>query len=188
MDDTAIQELKDTSRGLQDEAEEEIIQQLAPQIIPSMKKIPDQRLARNADQSWFNSVPVPLNAHVLTTPLPLPKPKPDLAFGYSPAAFTEKQPMTIDLLVDDQFGRSYAVPDQKLRFPFLGVEFKSQAKNGTHYVAINQPAGAGAIALNGQMDLMQRSFGMEKFDYDEPQYFSLTMDHAYERRFDYLMA
>ncbi|KAK5562020.1 hypothetical protein LTR43_012384, partial [Exophiala xenobiotica] len=50
MDDAAIQELKDTSRELQDEAEEEIIQQLAPQIIPSMKKIPDQRLARNADQ------------------------------------------------------------------------------------------------------------------------------------------
>ncbi|KAK5214666.1 hypothetical protein LTR72_012183, partial [Exophiala xenobiotica] len=43
MDDAAIQELKDTSRELQDEAEEEIIQQLAPQIIPSMKKIPDQR-------------------------------------------------------------------------------------------------------------------------------------------------
>src|SRR5256885_960825 len=48
MDDAAIQELKDTSRGLQDEAGEEIVQQLAPQINPSMKKIPDQRLARNA--------------------------------------------------------------------------------------------------------------------------------------------
>jgi hypothetical protein len=114
---------------------------------------------------------------VLTTPLPLPKPKPDLAFGYSQAAFTEKQLMTIDLLVNDQFGRSYAVPDQKIRFPFLEIEFKSQAKNGTHYIATNQAAGAGAIALNGNMDLTQRSFGIERFDYDEPQYFSVTMDH-----------
>jgi hypothetical protein len=85
--------------------------------------------------------------------------------------------MTIDLLIDDQFGRSYAVPDQKIRFPFLEIEFKSQAKNGTHYIATNQAAGAGAIALNGNMDLIQRSFGMENFDYDEPQYFSVSMDH-----------
>jgi len=177
MDDTAIQELKDTSRGLQDEAEEEIIQQLAPQIIPSMKKIPDQRLARNADQSWFNSVPVPLDSDVLTNPLPLPRPKPDLAFGYSEAAFSRKQLMTIDLLIDDQFGRSYVVPDQKLRFPFLDIEFKSQAKNGTHYVATNQVAGAGAIALNGNLELIQRSFGAGSLDYNEPQFFSVTMDH-----------
>ncbi|KAK5401673.1 hypothetical protein LTR06_011037 [Exophiala xenobiotica] len=181
MDDAAIQELKDTSRELQDEAEEEIIQQLAPQIIPSMKKIPDQRLARNADQLWCNSVPVPLDSSILTNPLPLPKPKPDLAFGYSEAAFTRNQLGTIDLLVDDQFGRSYAVPDQKVRFPFLEIEFKSQAKNGTHYIATNQAAGAGAIALNGYMDLMQRSYGMKKFDYEEPVYFSISMDHELAR-------
>jgi hypothetical protein len=181
MDDAAIEEVKQTSRRLQDEAEDKIIKQLVPDIIPSMKKIPDQRLEMNADQPWFNSVPVPLNSNVLTTPLPLPKPKPDLAFGYSQAAFSEKQLMTIDLLVDDQFGQSYAVPDQKIRFPFLEIEFKSQAKNGTHYIATNQAAGAGAIALNGNMDLMQRSFGMENFDYDEPQYFSVTMDHELAR-------
>ena len=82
----------------------------------------------NADQPWFNSVPVPLDPDVLTNPLPLPKPKPDLAFGYSDTAFNHKQLLTIDLLIHDQFGRSYAVPDQKIRFPFLEIEFKSQAK------------------------------------------------------------
>ncbi|KAK5321522.1 hypothetical protein LTR98_011888, partial [Exophiala xenobiotica] len=85
--------------------------------------------------------------------------------------------MTIDLLVDDQFGRSDAVPDQKVRFPFLQIEFKSQAKNGTHYIATNQAAGAGAIALNGNLELIRRSFGMEKFDCEEPRYFSVTIDH-----------
>ncbi|KIW84475.1 hypothetical protein Z517_03725 [Fonsecaea pedrosoi CBS 271.37] len=161
IDDATIEELKRTSRRLQDDTEDMIIKQLEV----------------NADQLWCNAVPVSLNANVLTTPLPLPKPKPDLAFGYSQAAFTEKQLMTIDLLVDDQFGRSYAIPDQKVRFPFLEIEFTSQAKNGTHYIATNQAAGAGAIALNGNMDLTQRSFGMDKFDYEEPQYFSVTMDH-----------
>ena len=177
LDDSTIDELKRASRRLQDDAEDKIIKQLVPDIVPAMKKLPDQRLEMNADQPWFNSVPVPLNANVLTTPLPLPKPKPDLAFGYSQAAFNEKQLMTIDLLVDDQFGQSYAVPDQKVRFPFLQIEFKSQAKSGTHYIATNQAAGAGAIAVNGSIDLMQRSFGMGKFDYEEPHYFSISMDH-----------
>ncbi|MCJ1471558.1 hypothetical protein MMC13_000198 [Lambiella insularis] len=76
---------------------------------------------------------------------------------------------------------SYAVPDQKVRFPFLEIEFKSQAKDGTHYIATNQAAGAGAIALSGYMDLMQGSFGLDKFDYEEPVYFSISMDHELAR-------
>ena len=177
MDDVTAQELRNTTRRLQNEGEEDIVQQLAPHIIPAMVKVPDPRLARNADQQWFNYVPVPLNPNVLINPLPLPKPKPDLAFGYSEAAFTEKQLMTIDLLVDDHFGRSYVVPDKKLRFPFLDVDFKSQAKNGTHYIATNQVAGTGAAALHGNLELMKRSYGENKFDYNEPQFFSVTIDH-----------
>jgi hypothetical protein len=97
MDDAAVQDLY-TARRLQNEAEEEIVQQLAPRIIPAMNRVPDQRLARNADQAWFNSVPVPLDPSILTNPLPLPRPKPDLAFGYSEAAFTRNQLGAIDLL------------------------------------------------------------------------------------------
>jgi hypothetical protein len=177
IDDATIEELKKTSRRVQDDAEDKIVKQFVPDIIPSMKKIPDQRLEMNADQLWCNSVPVPLKSSILTKPLPLPKPKPDLAFGYSEAAFTENQLGTIDFLVDDQFGKSYAVPDQKVRFPFLQIEVKSQAQNGTHYIATNQAAGAGAIALNGNLELMQCSFGLEQFDYEEPRYFSVTIDH-----------
>ncbi|KAK5562146.1 hypothetical protein LTR43_012259, partial [Exophiala xenobiotica] len=179
IDDATIEELKKTSRRVQDDAEDKIIKQFVPDIIPSMKKIPDQRLEMNADQPWFNSVPVPLDSSILTNPLPLPKPKPDLAFGYSETAFTRNQLGTIDLLVDDQFGRSYAVLDQKVRFPFLEVEFKSQAKNGTHYIATNQAAGAGAVALSGYMDMIRR--GLKEFDYEEPLYFSVTMDHELAR-------
>ena len=177
MDDPTVQELRNTARRLENEAEDVIVQQLAPGIVPAMKRVPDSRLASNADQPWFNSVPVSLNPNVLINALPLPGPKPDLAFGYSEMAFTEKQLMTIDLLIDDQFGRSYAMLDQKLRFPFLDIEFKSQAKNGTHYIATNQVAGAGAIALNGNFELYKRSYEAESFDFDEPQFFSVTMDH-----------
>ncbi|MCJ1246810.1 hypothetical protein MMC30_004019 [Trapelia coarctata] len=177
MDDATAQKLKNKSRKLENEGEKDIIQQLGPYIIPAMNELPDPRLARNADQPWFNHVPVPLKPSVLTNPLPLPKPRPGLAFGYSEAAFTENQLGTIDLLVDDPFGRSYGIPDKKLRFPFLVVDFKSQAKNGTHYIATNQAAGAGAVALNGNLELARRSFGTQKLDYNEPQFFSVTMDH-----------
>jgi hypothetical protein len=67
------------------------------------------------------------------------------------------------------------MPDQKLRFPFLNIEFKSQAENRTHYIATNQAAGVNAIALNGNL---KRGFGAEKFDFNESQFFSVTMDHA----------
>lgn len=179
MDDSTAKELRDAVRRVQNEGEDEIIRQLAPNIIPAINKVPSQTLARNSNQPWFNSVPVPLDPVVLTNPLPLPKPKPDLAFGYSRTAFNREQLTTVDLLIDDQFGCSYAIPDQKLRFPFLNIEFKSQAKSGTLHVATNQAAGAGAIALNGNLELISRCFGAESFDFDEPQFFSVTMDHKF---------
>jgi hypothetical protein len=40
----------------------DIVQQLAPHIIPAMNRVPDPRLASNADQPWFNYVPIPLSA------------------------------------------------------------------------------------------------------------------------------
>ncbi|RMD40392.1 hypothetical protein DV735_g4737, partial [Chaetothyriales sp. CBS 134920] len=54
MDDATIQRLKDKSRRLRNEAEDVIIKQLAPHIIPAMDEIPDQRLEMNADQPWDN--------------------------------------------------------------------------------------------------------------------------------------
>lgn len=110
------------------------------------------------------------------TLLPLPKPKPDLALGNSQSAFNRNQPATIDLVID-KFGTSYAKPDSYLRFPFLDVEFKSQAKNGTLCVATSQVAGAGPIAMNGNLELMSLSFGLDSFDFDEQQFFPVIMDH-----------
>ena len=177
MDDVTTQELRDTARRLETEGEEVIVQEMVPHMVPAMNKVPDRELARNASQVWCDAVPVSLDPDMLANPLPLPRPKPDLAFGYSETAFNHKQLMAIDLLVD-QFGRSYAVPDKKLRFPFLDIEFKSQAKNGTHFVATNQIANASSIAMNGSLELTRRISGEGDLDLNEPQFFSLSMDHA----------
>ncbi|MCJ1343514.1 hypothetical protein MMC31_001709 [Peltigera leucophlebia] len=46
--------------------------------------------------------------------------------------------------------------DGKVRFPHWGLEFKSQARGGTHFIAINQLANAGAIAMESTLQLARR--------------------------------
>jgi hypothetical protein len=136
----------------------------------------------SANQLWSNSVSIPLRPGILTNPLRLPNPKPDRAFGYSRYAFTDHQLGTIDLLID-KLGKSYAIPDKNIRFPFLTIEFKSQAKGGTHYTATNQVAGAGAIAIYGYIELLKRTSQAHRLDIDmnEPQFFSASIDHELVR-------
>lgn len=175
LDDATVQELRDTLRRMENEAETTI----SNHITDAVGKIPDQRLASVVGRLWSDSVPVPLRQDFFTAQVPLPRPKPDLAFGYSIAAFNDRQLNAINLLVDGQSMRSYAMPDKQLRFPFLTIEFKSQATGGSHYIATNQVAGAGAIALNGYMELIERGAGTAPFDFHEPLFFSLAIDHAY---------
>ncbi|KAI9777741.1 MAG: hypothetical protein M1816_004596 [Peltula sp. TS41687] len=172
-----IKEVKETTRKLENDSEEDIIQQLSPNVIPGMKNLPGQ-LKLSAGQPWNHSVPIPLKPSVLIAPLPLARPKPDQIIGYAEEAFTENQLATVDLLTDP-FGRKYGVVNKTLYFPFIGIEYKSQAKGGSHYVALNQATGAGAIASNGFIELIQRGSGLPRLDYNEPQFFSLSMDQGY---------
>ena len=137
-------------------------------MISAMTEVPDQRLTLSAGHQWTNFVPLPLDPSIVTNPLPLSKPKPDKAFGYSEEAFTRNQLATIDLLTN-------ATPDKEVHFPFIDVEFKSQAKGGTHYVGTNQAANAGAVVGHGLVELARRASGLESLDYNEPQFFSLSM-------------
>ncbi|OBT61871.1 hypothetical protein VE03_08737 [Pseudogymnoascus sp. 23342-1-I1] len=175
-DDATVQELVRVFQGLRNENEDILIGALSAII-----QVPDERLKMSGNQHWSNSVPIALAPGTINIPPRLPKPKPDRAFGYSRSAFTGKQRGTIGLLVDDESGKSYAMPDNKLRFPFLSIEFKSQANGGTHYTATNQVAGAGSIALYGHLELMKRSSRVQKLDINEPQFFSATMDHELVR-------
>ncbi|KAI4148760.1 MAG: hypothetical protein LQ340_004958 [Diploschistes diacapsis] len=180
LDDEAVAALKKTIRKIQNKGEEEVKNQMGPALIPGFNGLPNDKLERSSNQLWANAVPVPLNTGYLIAPprLPLPKPKPDLAFGYSEGAFNPNQRPIFNLLVQDPLGSSFACPDRDLRFPFLAVEFKSQAKDGSHYTAFNQAAGAGAIAMNGALELLSRGKSADDvdFDSDEPQFFSVTID------------
>lgn len=77
----------------------------------------------------------------------------------------------MNLLVD-QLERGYVMPDSKLRFHILGIEFVSQAKGGTHFLATNQ------IVTNGILQLARRISAERNLDINEPQLFSLSIDRA----------
>lgn len=179
LDDEIVQKLQEESMRLWDKCEATIISELAPHLVPAKGWLANARLVKTDGKLWSDAVPVPTDqsSHpaLQVTLLPLPKPKPDLTFGYSDVAFSEEQRQTMSLLIDSKSMRNYAMPDQEFCFPFLTVEFKSQAGGGTQYIATCQAAGAGAIALNGTLELMRRSLG--SIPYNEPQFFSITMDH-----------
>jgi hypothetical protein len=126
-DEATAEEVKDKSRELETENEEDIIQQLATRVISAMIEVPDERLKSKAGQQWTKFVPVPLRQSILTNPLPLSKPKPDKAFGYSEEAFTENQLATVDLLTD-LLGRSYATPGKGYCFRLSTLSSKHWPK------------------------------------------------------------
>lgn len=180
-DDAAVQELMCTIRDLQTADGDAVKEQLAKEIIPAISNALKKKPAKTSGQLWLRAVAVPLvPAFLKVLPLLLlPRPKPDVFFGYPKLAFTTPQIVSILQLVDDELKHNYTMPDQKTCFPFLAMEFKSQAKKGTHYVATNETAGAGAIALNGQLEQMRRNGSATAFDMNMPRFFSVSIDQVY---------
>ncbi|KAI4247158.1 MAG: hypothetical protein LQ352_006209 [Teloschistes flavicans] len=176
MEGTAIDQLKDTIREIQTASEDEIRTRLGVHIIPGYSKPSDKRLHVIHGDLWCKTVPTPYSSTLVDPPLPLPKPKPDTTFAFSKTAFTESQLGIIKSLVQFPNGPSFASPHQDVRFPFAVVEYKSQARGGTIYIATNQAAGAGAVAMNGFLELMIRGPGLDAFDVNKPLFFSVTMD------------
>ena len=178
LEDAVIYELKETLKDLQNEGEEDIRSRLSAHIIPGYSTPSDKRLNVVHNQLWYRAVPIPLKLSLLVRPLPLPKPKPDTTFAFSKTAFTESQLETIKSLIQGPDGPNFVSPSANIRFPFAVIEYKSQATNGSIHVATNQVAGAGAVALNGLLKLMNHGSGLDAFDVKKPLFFSVTMDQT----------
>lgn len=156
VDDATVKDLVGSPRMLRSKNQATIMSELGNRIAPNLFRL-HKRLAKSVKWPWSNHVPLPLRPGILFNLLHLPDPKPNFAFGHSNLAFTSKQQRMVDHLTDDKFEKSYSMPDDELIFPFLHIKFMSQADGDTNYVATNQAAGAGAIAINGYLELMRRS-------------------------------
>lgn len=163
-------------KDLQSKGEEQVRNRLGAHVIPGYSIPSDKRLEVVHGQLWNKAVAVPPDLSFIEQPLPLPKPKPDTTFVFSKAAFDRFELATMDSLAQAPDGPSFASPNQDLRFPFAVIEYKSQAKGGSIYVATNQAVGAGAVALNGFRELMSRGPGLDASDLNKPLFFSVTMD------------
>lgn len=177
MDDSLAESLAVIAENLEPESEKHIIEDLGQILIPTRRNLPHPSLKLISNNLWSRAAVIPPDQNVRVILPTLPKPKPDLVFGYSRAAFDINQFMVLDCLTD-QGTQNYAMPDGCVIFPFLVIEFKAQAKGGTHFFATNQVANAGAVAMEGTLQLTRRIVAEENVDFDEPQFFSMSIDHA----------
>lgn len=105
-----------------------------------------------------------------------PTPEPDFVFGYTKTAFNTSQ-FKVSRFLETNSGEDYGMPDGNTIFPFLVLECKTQATGGSHFVATNRAANAGAVAMNGALELALRISAEGNIDFDEPMFFSITIDH-----------
>lgn len=178
MDDATALELARIAKNIATENKDIIIRELGLPLFPAIRKVPDQRLAAAVNRLWNHAVTIPPDKSLLSIPPPLQTPRPDVAFGYSEVTFDTNQRAATDLLVNE-LKKSYAMPVQTLRFPFLLIEFKALATGGRPFEADNQAANAGAIAMNGLLELYRRNSAEADMDFDNPQCFSLTVNNIY---------
>lgn len=153
-----------------DRPEAEMIDRISHIVIAAKRGTLDGRLEKQIDRLWFRALAVPPVPNDSNPATPLTQPKPDLAFGYSPKAFTMHQRQTINSNL------SYVQPSKNMAFPFLVIEFKAQPTRGSHFQARLQTANAGARALHGFNELTRRIPGLKVFGPHQVHFFSLSMD------------
>jgi hypothetical protein len=176
LDDAYVRKIKQIAISLENAGEEEVRNQLGSHIIPGYTDSPDVRMKAIPGRLWHRTVAIPLDPSVIEQPLPLPKPKPNISLVYTKAAFSRFQLATINLFAQAVNGPSFALPGQDILLPWGAIEFKSAAKDGTLRVATNQAAGAGAVALNGFLEVMSRGPGLDDADLKKALFFSVSID------------
>lgn len=89
--------------------------------------------------------------HQRYVPQPVVQPKPDLSYGYHKDVFTQPEAylqQTITL-------KPYPIPNTDYYWPFFHIEFTSQSRGGTHWVAENQNAGSGTLSVRSMETLLE---------------------------------
>lgn len=179
MDDATVLSLKTNLKRVRAQGEDALIGVLGIDLFPAMGSIPDPKIEARRNETWDNAIAIALPpGPAPPTTLPqLPKPKPDSVFGYSRAAFNLNQRAVIRLL--SNISGSYAMPAKDLIFPFLQIEFKAFATGGNPFLAENQAANGGAIAMNGLLKLNMGILGEPILDSDSPHFFSVTLNNKF---------
>lgn len=176
MDDALAKKLADQEWNLETSHEAELVQSLVIPLLPDTTQAPYQSRKVNQNKKWSSFVEVLFEPSTVVNVPRSPTPEPDFVFGDSKTAFNTSQ-FKVSRFLETNSGEDYGMPDGNTIFPFLVLECKTQATGGSHFVATNQAANAGAVAMNGALELALRISAEGNIDFDEPMFFSITIDH-----------
>ena len=103
---------------------------------------------------------------------PIVAPRSDLHYGYPESSFIDNEYATM------QHSRlkPYSQPTSANFWPFFAVEFKSQSRGGTSWVAENQNAGTGSHSVNSMEILMKYARGQRQRQITDTVFFSCVAD------------
>ena len=97
-------------------------------------------------------------------------PAPDLHYGYPGSSLDDHEYATMQ---HSRF-KPYSQPNSANFWPFFAVEFKSQSRGGTSWVAENQNAGIGSHSVNSMEILMKYARGQKQRQITDSLFFSCT--------------
>ncbi|MCJ1482300.1 hypothetical protein MMC06_002463 [Schaereria dolodes] len=107
--------------------------------------------------------------------LPIVTPIPDFHYGYPYQSFTKSQSRLPEVLQHPRL-RPYAQPNSSTYWPFFAVEYKSQSRLGSTWVAENQNAGTGAHCVNSIETLLNYTKTTEQRQITDSLAFSCVAD------------
>lgn len=106
----------------------------------------------------FNRRALPHNPADTTNKFGIVNPKPDKQYSYPLKGFSKEEQQ----VMQHERVAPFAKPTSTGRWPFFVVEYKSESRGGTSYVAENQNAGTGTHCVNSLETLFKYTEGNEK--------------------------
>jgi len=106
---------------------------------------------------------------------PVVTPMPDFHYGYPQNSFMGPQSRLSEVMQHPRF-QSYAKPNSSTYWPFFAVEYKSQSRLGSTWVAENQNAGTGSHCVNSIETLMSYTTNTDERQITDSIAFSCVVD------------
>lgn len=145
LQQSQVESVMDTIYSLRNEDEDTIKSgYMSIQLLPGAA--PYQGVIKMGSNIPFDQAGLP---HVPLAP-PLSMPKPDQHYCLDRMSFTAEE----DVKQSSSVLRSHAKPSTAGCWPYFTVDFKSEARGGTFWVAENQNAGSGALCVNSMEKLL----------------------------------
>ncbi|MCJ1341130.1 hypothetical protein MMC09_006426 [Bachmanniomyces sp. S44760] len=144
-------------------------------ILSSLLPLSDAKGGRHGvavgGNSNMNSYALPTNNEYDFVGISIPKP--DRTYGYNRSVFSSIEESTQSI---DPNVKCLARPTASNYWPFFAIEFKSQSRGGTLWVAENQNAGTGSLSVNALDTLFRYAEKTKRASYLDSIAFSCAID------------